>query len=302
MTPVKRAPNRRVIGLLVALLCAIWGSTWIVIRGGLNDLPPFTSAAARFWVASALMIALAAPLSKREGGERPRAWLWLTTGVLNIAVSYAVVYWCETRLPSGLVAVLWGTFPILMALSTHWFLPGARLGAKSWIGFLLGFVGLVVLFRNDIASVGDGAIPTALVLFTSPIASAVGTTVIKRYGHSASSVLLNRNAMLVGATLLSVLALLTERDTTARWTAPALASIAYLAIAGSALTFGIYFWLLRYADAHKLSLTAYVTPAIALTLGWSIGGEPLGISTLVGTAFVLTGVVLVGHTTSPRSS
>src|SRR6185503_12341328 len=121
-------------------------------------------------------------------------------------------YWCETRLPSGLVAVLWGIFPILMAISAHSFLPGERLAPRSWIGFVLGFTGLVVLFRSDIASIGDGATPAALLLFVSPIASAVGTTLVKRYGRNTSSVLMNRNAMLVGATLLSAMALVTERN------------------------------------------------------------------------------------------
>jgi drug/metabolite transporter (DMT)-like permease len=287
------AKRHRLTGILVALLCVIWGSTWLVIRGGLRDLPPFTSAAARFWVAAALMIVVAGPLARREGGGRPRAWLWIASGLLNFAASYGIVYWCETRLPSGLVAVLWGIFPILMATSARWFLPRERVGPGSWAGFLLGFAGLVVLFQNDVALLGQGAVPAALLLFVSPIVSVVGTTLLKRFGEGSSSVLMNRNAMLVGAAVLSGMALATERNAPARWTPAALGSIAYLAVAGTALTFGIYFWLLRSADAHKLSLIAYVTPAIALTLGWSLGGETLRASTLAGTALVLAGVVLV---------
>lgn len=112
------APTRFVQGALVALLCAVWGSTWIVIRGGLRDLPPFTSAAARFTLAALVMTAVAGPIARREGGNRPKAWLWGVSGLANFATSYGVVYWCETRLPSGLVAVLWGVFPVLMALAS----------------------------------------------------------------------------------------------------------------------------------------------------------------------------------------
>lgn len=286
------SPSRFVQGVLVALLCAVWGSTWLVIRGGLRDLPPFTSAAARFGVAALVMTAVAGPIARREGGSRPPAWVWLVSGLANFATSYGVVYWCETRLPSGLVAVLWGVFPVLMALASHWLL-GERLRRGSWLGFLLGFAGLVVLFRNDIASLGAGATGAALVLFVSPVVSVVGTTVVKRFGAGSSSVLMNRNAMWVGAVTLAGVALVTEQGAPRHWTPAALGSVAYLALCGTAFTFGIYFWLLRYADAHKLALIAYVTPVIALTLGWAVGGETLKASTLAGTALVLSAVLLV---------
>lgn len=295
------APSRSVTTALVALLCAVWGSTWLVIRGGLRDLPPFTSAAARFALAAAAMSVVAAVMARREGGSRPRWWVSAVSGLTNFAASYGVVYWCETRLPSGLVAVLWGVFPILMAVSAHLFLQNERLGRRSWLGFGLGFSGLLVLFRNDVAALGAGATPAALVLFVSPIVSVAGTTVVKRFGQGASSVLMNRDAMWIGAAVLAAVALSTERDAPTHWTPAAIASIAYLALAGTAFTFGVYFWLLRYAAAHKLALIAYITPVIALTLGWAVGGETLRASTLVGSALVLAAVGLVVRPARPAS-
>jgi drug/metabolite transporter (DMT)-like permease len=70
-------------------------------------------------------------------------------------------------------------------------------------------------------------------------------------------------------------------------------SILYLALAGTVLTFGIYLWLLRYVPAYKLSLTAFVTPLVALLVGTLLGGEPLSMFTLLGCGCVLGGVALV---------
>lgn len=257
----------------MAVLCLIWGSTWIVIKGGLRDLPPFTSAGARFVIAATIMIGVAAVLSRREGGDPPPAWLWLVQGAANFALTYGIVYHAETVLPSGLVSLLWGIFPILQALSGHWFLPGERLRAGQWLGFGVALAGLALLFRTDLRGFGAAGIPTAALVLLSPIFAVIGTTLVKRYGGGVSSTLLNRNGMFVAAALLVVAALALERDTQPAWTAPAVASVLYLSVIGTVLTFSLFFWLLRYAPAHQLALIAYVTPAIALALGWAVGSD-----------------------------
>jgi len=75
------------------------------------------------------------------------------------------------------------------------------------------------------------------------------------------------------------------------WSSAAILGIGYLALGGTVLTFGIYFWLLRYAPAYKLSLIAYVTPAIALFLGWIIDNEPITIYTISGSALIMGGIL-----------
>lgn len=296
---------RRVVGdLLIALLCLIWGSTWIVIKFGLADLPPFTSAGVRFALAALVMTVASALLGGREGGVRPPRWLSLALGVLSFGVSYAVVYWSETRLPSGLVSVLWSVFPILMAVSGHWFLPGESLRAGQWLGFVIGFAGVGLLFFTDLKHFGAGAIPAALILLLSPLAATVGTTLVKRHGAGVSSLALNRDAMWIGASLLCIAAFTTERDVPLHWTGPAIFGVVYLAIVGTAVAFGLYFWLLRHRPANHLSLISYVTPAIALLLGALLGETPITRYTLAGSFLILVGVALAvrGHGGTPRGS
>lgn len=292
--PAPLPPGRTTVVLLFALLCLIWGSTWLVIKGGLVDLPPYTSAAARFVLAAACMAAVAPWLRAREGGTRPPFWLSAILGVTNFAASYAIVYRTETLLPSGLTSVLWAVYPLLMATAGHWFL-GERLRPVQGLGFLLGFAGVLVLFATDLADLGPAAAPAALILFLSPLVSAIGTVFVKRSGSGCSSVLLNRDGMAVGAVLLVLLALLLERDAAPRWSAAAIGSVVYLAVIGTCLSFGLWFWLLRYAQANQLSLIAFLTPAIALLLGWAVGGETIARSTLLGSGLVVFGVLLAGR-------
>src|SRR5690606_25893154 len=157
-----------------------------------------------------------------------------------------IVYWSETRLPSGLVSVLWGVYPLLQAAAGHVALPGERLTRSQALGFVLGFAGLNTLFLADLDALGPGAPAAGPVLLFSPVVTAAGTTYVKRHGARTSSVLLNRNGMWIGAGLLWIAALATERDAPLEVDAAAVLSVLYLAVVGTVVSFGIYFWLLRH--------------------------------------------------------
>lgn len=288
----RKAPTPLVITLVVVVLCLAWGSTWLVIKNGLRDLPPLTSAALRFALAAAVMAALAPWLTRAEGGARPPTWLWIQMGLLNVAIVYGIVYSTETVLPSGVTSVLWAVFPLMMAVSSHCFLQGERLRPAHWLGFGLGFVGVGLLFFTDLQSFGAEGVPAGLLLLLSPLAAAVSTTAIKRYGAGASATLLNRNGFAAGAVLLFAAGRLRESGDEIRWTGNAVFSLAYLSLVGTCLTFGLYFWLLRYAPANKMSLIAFVTPCIALLLGSTMGGEPFHWHTLAGTGAIVGGIAL----------
>jgi drug/metabolite transporter (DMT)-like permease len=211
----------------------------------------------------------------------------------NFAASYGIVYHTETILPSGIVSLLWGVFPMMMALAAHLYLPQERLGRVHWLGFLFGLGGVGLLFFTDLQTFGPKGAPAALLLFLSPLVSAISNTLVKKHGENTSSLALNRNAMLLGGGVLGALAWLTERHAQPRWTPGAILSVGYLALFGTVLTFGLYFWLMRYIEAHKIGLISYVTPVIALLLGTLVRGEPLTQNTVGGATCILCGVFLV---------
>jgi drug/metabolite transporter (DMT)-like permease len=287
---------------VVALLCLIWGSTWLAIKEGLRDLPPFTSAGARFLLAAVVFSAITPLLRRREGGAAPPFWLLAVMGLLNFTVSYGIVYWGETVIPSGLAAVLWSVFPVFVAVLSHSLLPEERLLWRHWLGFVTALAGIVLLFLTDLRGIGAGAVGAGALFLASPLVAAVGNVIIKRHGARYSSLLLNRGGLIIGALVLCLTAWIVERDAPVRWTGPAIFSIAYLAVPGTVVTFGLYYWALRFAPAYKMSLIAYVIPVVALGLGAAFGDEAVHPRTLAGTALVLLGVGLAARArTQPRS-
>lgn len=292
MSPTPTAPRPAVVYGLMGMISAVWGSTWLVIRVGLDDLPPLFGAGVRFLVAALVMQVLVHFFGAREGGSRPPRSVVVAHGVCQFAGNFALVYWCETVIPSGLVSVLWATFPLMMALTGHFVTRAERLHGRQWFGLVLAFGGVASLFGTDIARGGERAVTMGLLLLLAPLSVTFSTTLIKHRAAGASSLLLNRDAMLLGAILLLALAAVFERGSAVRITPGALFSVIYLATFGSAITYGAYMWLLRTVPAYRLSLVSYVTPVIALLLGSALRSEPFVATTLAGTVLVLSGVAL----------
>jgi drug/metabolite transporter (DMT)-like permease len=300
VSPPARIPSGALVYALMALVALVWGSTWLVIKQGLETMPPLFGAGVRFVVAGVVMALIAPWLVAREGGGRPPWSAIAAHGLCQFALNFALVYVSETILPSGLVSVLWSIYPLAMAMTGHFVTKAERLSKRQWSGILFGLAGIVVLFATDIASISPKAVAMGLLLLLGPLSVTFSTTIVKRRAHASSSVLLNRDSMLLGAGVLLALSLVFERGEPVRVTPVAILSVGYLAIAGSVVTFGVYLWLLRTVAAYRLSLVSYVIPAIAIWLGATFGNEPLRSTTVFGTGLVIFGVALtLGRTASP---
>lgn len=287
-----RAPSPLATALLMAMLSLIWGTSWLVIKIGLQDIPPFTGAALRFAIAGSCMIGVARMFSAREGGGRAPVAVVIAHGACQFGLNYGLVYVSQTVIPSGMVAVIWAVFPLFIALGEHFVIGSQRLSGRKWLGIAVSFLGIATLFATDLRAVDSRAVPMGLLLLLAPFSVAASTLFFKHKAAGASSLLLNRDAMWIGAALLGACAFALERPLEVVWTTSALLSLLYLSLLASVVTFGVYFWLLRYVPAYRMSLISFVTPLVALLLGTFIGGEPIGPRTVLGALMVLTGVGL----------
>ncbi len=279
-----------------ALLILIWGTTWAVIRIGLQGVPPFTGVAVRFTIAGALLLALALAAGVRLGRAPHEKSLWLANGVLSFCLSYSIVYWSEQYIPSGLAAVLWATYPLFVAALAHVLLSGERLAARAAAGLVLGFAGVAVIFSDDLALLGGEQVRhAALVMLVSPLVSAVATVAIKRWGAGVHPLSLSALPMLLAGAAMGVLALLFERGRPVVLDGRSVGAILYLAVLGSAVTFTVYYWLLARVTATQLALISYVIPVVALAVGAVLFAEPLRPRVLGGSGLILAGVVLVSR-------
>ncbi|MGI0149391.1 MAG: DMT family transporter [Thermoplasmata archaeon] len=283
--------TRFVRGAAFAMLCVVWGSTWLAIRIGLEGAPPFLAASLRFVVASLTLCILATAFRSRWPANRTELSLVVFVGVVLFTLDYGLIYWGENNgVESGLSAILFATFPLQTALFANAFLREEHLTIQKLSGIVLGFGGIVLIFRGQIGSAGiDKAFPM-LAIVLSATCAASATVAIKRWGHGTDPVTFNAFAMAVGAAGLAT-ASLSAREP---WSIPSwpegIGAILYLALAGSVVTFVTWQWLLKTAEATSLSFVALITPITAVLLGASLGNETFDVIDLMGAGIVLGGI------------
>jgi drug/metabolite transporter (DMT)-like permease len=273
------------------LLTFVWGTTWAAIRIGLEGMPPFTAVALRFAIATAILLAIARAMKVRLGAEPHEKTLWLVNGALFFSVSYGVVYWSEQHVPSGLAAILFATFPLLVTLFAHLLLPGEPLRFRAGLGAVVAFCGVVVIFSEDLAKIGGPKTElAAAVLMLSPLVSALSSVSIKKWGARIHPISLSAMPMAVASVVMTAMALVFERHRPVVWTPASVGALVYLSVVGSAMTFTLYYWLLRHVRASHVALIAYATPIIAVATGVFFLSEPLTSRMVLGGAFVIAGV------------
>jgi drug/metabolite transporter (DMT)-like permease len=276
---------------LYVMLCLIWGSTWLVIKVGYGGLGPFNVAAVRFFIAGAVLTPLV-PLLGAKWPSNTTEWALVTwVGLVLFAADYGLIYWGEQFLDSGMTSILFALLPLVTIGLAHLYVPGDRITGRKLAGTVLAFVGIVALFGDRVRLDPTGLGPMLAIVASTVCAAAAGVA-SKRHGGNLHPAALNAPAMLIGAAALGVVSivagdgLLLPRDG-ATWGA-----VMYLAIAGSVVTFLVYFTLLKTWSVTSLSFISVFTPAIALILGFVFLGERPTLWTWLGATLILGGVAL----------
>jgi drug/metabolite transporter (DMT)-like permease len=289
-----RAANRRLALLVWLSLCGIWGSTWLGIKLGLRDLPPLTFAGIRFALAAVLLGALARLRKRPVADLTPDDWWVLAyTGFLSITVNYALVFWGEQYISSGLAALLSATVPLFGFPIAHWYLAAEPLTWRKVAGAILGLLGVAIVFSGELGMGGARSLWASAGIVVAALATAhAGVLVKHRATHIDPSVL--AGVQMAGGCIPLLLAgvALEGNPLALRWTPLAWASLAYLTIVGSVIAFIMYYWLIRHTAVSGVLMIPLVTPLIAVLFGVLFGGETIGWHTALGGSAIIAGVAL----------
>src|SRR5207248_10959602 len=295
MTDSYRPASWKIL-LAFAIIYFVWGSTYLAIRVGVREIPPFLMAGIRFTAAGMLMWAW-----MRVTGVPSPTWSeWRgasVLGTLMFLIDYACLFWAEQRVPSGIAAVILAMIPVCITLLEITFLRTQRLTLRLAIGLAIGIAGVIVL-SNPWASLGEVPLDRRglIALLVSCCGWSVGTIVTGKLTLPASKPMSAAAQMLSGGVQLLVLAAVAGEFTKFRAqdiSSAAWLSLIYLIIAGSIIGYTAYVWLLHYESPTRVGTYAYVNPVVAVILGAVLGGEAMGRRTILGTALILISVAAI---------
>src|SRR5436190_2145483 len=282
--------------LAFAIIYLVWGSTFLAIRVGVREVPPFLLAAMRFLVAGLVLYGWM--IARGERSPTLRQWSSAFLLALLIFVfDYGLLFWAEQRVPSGIAAVMMALIPVFMALSEIIFLRTQKLTVSLALALVIGIGGVAVLMSRSL-SLGGAPIDRAgaVALIIASISWAIASALTLKLPLPSSKVMSSGAQMFAGGVLLTfaAAALGEFRAFHPRTVSPqGWLSLLYLIVAGSIIGFTAYVWLLHHESPTKVGTYAYVNPVVAVVIGYFFGGESLDQRTVLGTLLVLVSVVVI---------
>jgi drug/metabolite transporter (DMT)-like permease len=282
--------------LAFAIIYLVWGSTFLAIRVGVHEVPPFLLAAMRFLAAGLILFGWT--LARRERTPSARQWMSATLlGLLIFVGDYGLLFWAEQRVPSGIAAVVLATIPAFMALSEIVLLRTQKLTLRLGIALLIGIAGVAALMSRSV-SLGGAPIDRAgaIALIVAAVGWSIASALTRKLPLPESKAMSAGAQMLTGGVMLALTsAALGEfrRFHPSMVSATAWLALLYLVVAGSVVGFTAYIWLIHHESPTKVGTYAYVNPVVAVVIGYFLGGESLGTRTILGTLLVLVSVVVI---------
>jgi drug/metabolite transporter (DMT)-like permease len=285
--------------LAFAIIYFVWGSTYLAIRVGVREVPPFLLAAIRFLVAGLVLYGWTIVRGERSPSGRQWMSVFLLASLIFV-LDYGLLFWAEQRVPSGVAAVMLATIPAFMALSEIILLRTQKLTVRLALALLIGLGGVAVLMSHSLSL---GGLPIdragAVALIIASVGWSVAASLMRKLLLPSSKVMSSGAQMLAGGVLLALTAgALGELRNFHPWAVSwaAWLSLSYLIVAGSIIGFTAYVWLIDRESPTKVGTYAYVNPVVAVLLGYFLGGEGLGLRTILGTMCVLISVLVITTT------
>ena len=276
------------------LVCVFWGSTYLAIRIGVHDLPPFLFAGGRFLVAGLLLLGGALAAGERLP-RRPRDYAVLAAvGLFLLGGGNTMVVWAEQFTPSGMASLFVVTVALWMALFDA-LVPGGS-GRLSWrvvAGLVLGLVGTAVLVEADPRALLSADLRGPIALTGASASWAFGSVLYKRQHPEAGPYVGAAIEMIAGGVVVLLLGLTVGEAGHLHFTARGLGALAYLVVFGSIVGYTAYAYALHHAPATIVGTYAYVNPLIAVLLGWLLLGESVGPRTFLAMVLILGAVLWI---------
>ena len=293
---MSQKPDFKLI-LSLIIVGLVWGTTYLGIRVAVETIPPWFVTSIRQGIAA--LIVLGILLYKKQlvwiGWEKFKIQFILSILLLVLANGFTTI--AEQSVPSGLTSIMSALSPVVIFIGSVLF-GIQRATWKGFFGVLLGFTGVVFIFRNGLSDILDPNYKTGILFLSIAILSwSTGVLFSKKHSHESNNIILNLFYQFSIASLIQiVLAIVFSQDVQfSHWSFRSIFAIMYLGIFGSVITFFCYYYALQRVSAVRVSVLNYVNTIIAIFLGWLLLDEVITFDFMVAAFLIMSGVFIINY-------
>lgn len=285
--------------LQILLVMLLWASCFPIIAYGLSYAPHITFAALRAFIAGVVLL-IPALILRRPQPKEIRMWLKISViGLGATTLGFFGMFHASEFISPGIATVITNTQPLIAAIFASIFLK-ERVDTAGKTGFLLGFLGIVLItFPNIILGSDNKFILGVLYITLSAIGITISNILIRYSAHSIDALSAMGWQLIIGSFFLIVIALFTEDISNITWNMSFTLSLLGLAIPGTALSYWLWFRILKETELNHANSFSFLIPIFGVTMGIFFFNEKINTLTLSGIGLTVFGIVLVNW---PHSS
>lgn len=281
--------------LLYIFTVLIWGSTWFAIEFQLDVVAVEVSVAYRFGLAAIIMWLYCVWAKVPMSFSSKEHWYIAALALFNFSGNYFVIYWSQKYLTSAMTSIVFSSMLMMNIVNTRIFF-GTKIHPRVYLGALVGILGIVVLFWNDVSEIEVNANSTfgLVLVLTSALLASLGNMIsVRNSNHGMNLFAVNAWGMLYGTLFLVLIALILGSKFILPLTLPYLSSLLFLSLFGTVIAFATFYMLLRDMGPEKASYVIVLFPAVAVTLSSLFEGFVWSTNIVLGFLLVLLGNAIV---------
>jgi drug/metabolite transporter (DMT)-like permease len=279
--------------LWLLVLATVWGGSYFFGKVAVKDIGPLTVVLGRVVIAAMILYIVMRARGIAIPTTRAQWEPFFVMGMINSAVPYSLIFWGETRIASGLAAILTAAAPIFTVIVAHFLTKDERLTPAKAAGIGLGMAGVIVIMSEDLGDIGSGSGLAKLAIVGATISYAFSGIYGRRL-KGRDPIELAWGQMMAATVLMLPLVLLVDRPwATAEWRLDAVLSVLALAVLSTAIAYMIFFRLLANIGATNTSLVAFLIPVSSLILGAAFLDEPFVAVQLLGMGLIIAGMAVI---------
>jgi len=282
--------------LALAAVCVIWGTTYLVLRIGVTQFPPFLFSLLRFVCAGPILLIVMLTIGKQKWPDRKTMFNQAVSGVFMITLGISMVGWAEVYISSGVAAIICSMMPIWTILINVTVTKDEK---PNWIiilGLATGLSGVLLIFGEHLSEFSNRNYQVGIAItFIANLCWAIGSIWIKKKNQNTNPFLGAGLQMTFGAIALIPLSLVLDDYSSIQWSTEVIYSLIYMILIGSVGAYACYSYAIKKLPMTLVSLYAYINPIVAVVLGWLVLNEKLNGSIVVAILITIAGIYIVNR-------